>query len=175
MFSEQQKPEIDKVLQKLGIDINQKLGENEIRLLLNEFEIDESFAPALRLILSNSQCEDKDEENGDYSKTKIDAAADIIINFFNILTSGEIKDFFRMLFKAIDRDNDGELDVKDINYFGNLVGENISEEEAKDIMQSDINNDGKVAFEDFWRWYQNQRGFSEDPAENSPSKNAKDD
>lgn len=145
-FTEEQVREFQNLFETIDLEHKGFLNEAELRQLLLEFEIDESFAPPLLRILSHNA------EGVEFND---------ILNFFKVLNTGNIKDFFRLLFSAIDEDNDQTLGVQDITSFAELVGDNLSEDEVSEIMkQCDINNDGKVNFDDFWRWYKQQHGIS---------------
>lgn len=145
-FTDEQIVELRNVYDTIDSDHKGFLDEAELRKLLLEFEIDESFAPPMLRILSH-----------DAEGVKFDD----ILHFFEVLISGDIKNFFKLLFSAIDGDNDQTLGVQDITSFGELVGDNLTEDEVSEIMkQCDYNGDGKVNFEDFWKWYKHQHGIS---------------
>ena len=151
-FTPDQIDELRKVFSEIDVDNNGVLDEPELRKLLLEFEIDESFAPPMLRILR------KNHEDG--------VRFDDLINFFKILMSGDTKKFFKLLFSAIDGDNDQTLGLEDITSFAELVGDKLTEEEVKEIMtQCDYNGDGKVNFSDFWKWYKQQHGISSEEDE----------
>ena len=147
-LNEEQTQKLHNIFKQNDIDKNGKLSEPELRKLLSEFDIDESFAPALLRIFVGTK---KDQENSDVSSG---VSFENLLEFFNVLISGNVESFFRMLFNAMDTNNDGGIDMNDLIFFSGLVGDKLTNEDANDIIeQCDLNNDGKVQFDDFWRWY----------------------
>lgn len=129
---------------RLDTDNDGKLHEAEIRTLLSEFDIDESFAPALIKIFS-----------GDGENNQAASFADIT-EFISTLSFGDPKDFFERVFNAMDSNRHGYIDENDLISFSSLVGDPLSQEEAKDIIAKCSNQDQKVRFDDFWQWYSTQ-------------------
>lgn len=147
-LNEEQTEKLREIFKQNDIDGNGRLSEPELRVLLSEFDIDESFAPALLRIFVGTK---KDKENSDVANG---VSFENLLEFFKVLISGNIRDFFRMLFNAMDTNNDGGIDVNDLISFSGLVGDKLTDEDANDIIeQCDLNKDGKVQFEDFWKWY----------------------
>ena len=141
-LNEEQTEKLRSIFAQNDIDKNGKLYEPELRKLLSEFDIDESFAPALLRIFVGTN----NVSNG--------VTFENLLEFFNVLMSGNIEDFFQMLFNAMDSNNDGGIDMNDLITFSGMVGDKLTDEDAKEIIeQCDLNKDGKVQFDDFWRWY----------------------
>lgn len=156
-FTEEQKESLRALFRDSDVDKNGFLDQDELRKLLLEFEIDSSFAPAmLRILMGNKR------EGG--------VKFDDIINFFEIIFSGDLKVFFQLLFQAIDTNGDGRLNADDLVSFGQLVGDSVSETDARDIIeQCGHPQDGTVNFDDFWRWYRVQHGAGDDDDEPASS------
>ena len=147
-LNEEQTEKLHSIFAQNDIDKNGRLSEPELRKFLSEYDIDESFAPALLRIFVGSN---KNKNKDDVVKG---VSFENLLKFFNVLISGSIKDFFQMLFNAMDTNNDGGIDVNDLISFSGLVGDKLTDEDANDIIQQcDVNKNGKVLFEDFWRWY----------------------
>ena len=143
-FSERELLELKKVF---GAE---SLTEEGLRSLLLDFEMDESFAPAMLRILMDQN-----------SKTE-SVEFDSLIKFFKVLTSGNIKEFFKLLFSAIDVNGDGTLGPDDLVQFATLVNDALTRQEALSIVQQcDMNSDGKVGFDDFWKWYKTEHGIDD--------------
>ena len=127
----------DEQTQKSGGTLNL---EGLSKILLN-FDIDESFAAPMKRIMDGSSDDDKIE-------------FDTFLSFFEILLSQNIKLFFEKLFKAIDVNGDGKLMAPDLVEFGKLIGDNITKDEAEQIIiQCDLDGSGSIEFDDFWRWF----------------------
>lgn len=148
-LSEQQKQQIITLFNESDQDKSNSLNEEELRKLLFEFEIDESFAPVmLRIIASFSQGRDVKLQD--------------IMQFFEVLYEGDMKGFFKLVFSGIDDNRDGSLDYKDLISFGALLDDAISEEDAKSIIrQCDSDGNGRVEFDDFWNWFKTQHNIQE--------------
>ena len=126
-----------------------RLDMNGLRKLLVDFDIDESFAPAMLRVLSGS-----DKGNG--------IQFEDMLKFFEVIMSGNLKGFFRQLFKAIDTNGDGSLCSDDLKAFGELINDPLTQQDADLIRdECDMNGDGKVNFDDFWKWYKTQHGLTE--------------
>ena len=55
------------------------------------------------------------------------------------------------VFKLFDDDRTNEITVENLRRVANELGEEISEEELKEIVQrADVDGDGKLTFEDFY-------------------------
>ena len=123
-FNEEQIEKLRGIFAENDIDKNGRLSEPELRKFLSEYDIDESFAPALLRIFVGSDKSKGDVVNG--------VSFENLLEFFNVLISGNIKDFFRMLFNAMDTNNDGGIDVNDLISFSGLVGDKLTDEDAND-------------------------------------------
>lgn len=158
-FTEAQVAELRKLFEQNDDDRDGKLNEDELRKLLLDFEIDESFAPAMLRILVR-----KSSSSGD-GKPEANAGAefDDIMNFFQVLLSGDLREFFKQLFTAIDMNGDGELGMEDLQAFARMVNDNLTDQDAQQILeQCDVNGNGKVRFDDFWKWYKDGHGLQDD-------------
>jgi Ca2+-binding EF-hand superfamily protein len=125
-----------------------KLNEQGMRQFLMEFDIDGSFAPAIMQIC----CEDMSES----------VEFDQIRKFVDTLMEGNLRSFFRVWFDAIDSNKDGALAKDDLVKFSKSLNDNMTEADAEKIISMcDTNCDGKVDFDDFWRWYKMEHGIQE--------------
>lgn len=119
------------------------LIEKELRCLLTEFEIDESFAPLmLRLFSCSENSSDEQKDNTEQQKITFNN----FIAFFKILLSGDMKSFFNLIFTAIDFDRNGKIGIEELIEFSTLIGDSLTEQEAKYILRecSKKNNLNKV-------------------------------
>ncbi|KAI5530892.1 EF-hand family [Trichomonas vaginalis G3] len=144
-FSETQINTLRKIFDEQAQPGQSSINEEGLRKLLIDLDIDESFAPPMLRIISGSN------NNG-----KIEF--DQFLTFFQILLSQNIKQFFELLFNAIDGNSDGKLLAGDIVEFGKLIGDEITSEEADQIiMQCDLDKSGSIEFNDFWKWFSEER------------------
>ncbi len=61
------------------------------------------------------------------------------------------KEDLERVFKLFDEDRTGEISVENLKKVARELGEDISEEELKEILlRADLDNDGKVKFDDFY-------------------------
>ena len=146
-FNQEQINELKKVFDQIDVKKEGVINEEGIKNRLLEFEIDDSFAPALsRIFRRNEGIRFED-----------------LLEFLRVLISGNTMKFFQVLFSGIDNDNDKALGLNDLTSFGHIVGEELTDEEAREIMkQCDYNGDGTVNFSDFWKWYKQQHGITDE-------------
>ena len=117
------------------------LAENELSKLLIDFEVDESFAPAMQRIISS------------FSQGNTVNYSDIL-KFFALLMPGNMYKFFEHLALAIDSDKDHKLNWKDLVDFGQLLNDPISEEDAKAIIRQCNNQETDIISVDaFVNWF----------------------
>jgi Ca2+-binding EF-hand superfamily protein len=127
-----------------------------MKALLHEFEIDTSFAPAMMRIL-----------NGQRASGAVEF--DQLRDFLTTLVSRNTHNFLKMLFEAIDIDKDGYLQKDDVVGFAKLMNDNMDEEDAKRIVRlCDNDGDGKLRFDEFWKWYRMEHGVVDGAASPSP-------
>ena len=97
--------------------------------------------------------------------------------FFEIVTprlpDRHTKDYIKMIFKYFDLDNNDKISLRNLKKIAQEIGENLSEEEFKEILEeADRDNDGYIGFDDFYR-IMRKRGddpledWSSDEEENS--------
>ena len=183
-FSSDQKHMLKAVFNRCDLDHSEGLNLEELKLFLSEVEIDESFAEAMLLIIVTKQeIERKDEmlqqqstdlTNQQSTETQNPEQTDQPINeihfddlfsLFELLFSGKMREFYSLLYKAIDIDHDGKLNIGDLQKFGKMLGEEISEDEAERIVNSCGSQEGTLAFDDFWLWFNRAHYLSEDDDE----------
>lgn len=144
-FMSSQEEMLRKIFNDIADEENASVNEDGLRKLLADLDIDETFAgPMMRII-----CGSKNKQNVDY---------DQFLSFFHILLSQNIKQFFELLFNAIDSNGDGQLNSEDIVEFGKIIGDEITVEESEQIIQQcDLDNSGSIEFNDFWKWFSDER------------------
>ncbi|OHT10807.1 calmodulin [Tritrichomonas foetus] len=155
-FDEFQINDLRLVFQQSDIDQNGLLNEEELRIMLSDFDIDESFAPAMFRIFAGSNT---DEDSPTTSTHEKGVGFDDILKFFRVLMSGDIKNFFRLLFNAIDTDKNGALSAAELIDFSRLVGDPLSCAQAKMIIDQcdQTSSDGSIGFEKFWVLYSSEQ------------------
>ena len=116
---------------------NDEINEDGLRRLLLDFEIDDSFvSPMLRII-------------GGWKQSNTITIKEFV-DFFNIIQEKDMQKFRKLLFRAFDKDSDGKISVNDIKDFSKIMSDEISEEEALQIIDAfDINGKGYFDMEDF--------------------------
>ncbi|OHT10513.1 EF hand family protein [Tritrichomonas foetus] len=133
--------ELLEVFKQSDVDKDGLLNEHELRQMLSDFDIDQQFAPSMLRVFS-----------GTNHKTGV--SLQDILDFFNVIMSGNIKHFFKMLFNAIDSNHDGLLESDDLVDFSSLVGDVLPVQAAKSIIdECDNDSDGSINFRNFWKWY----------------------
>lgn len=162
-FNETQVDELKKLFDQNDVDRDGKLNESELRKLLLDFEIDESFAPAMLRILIRKDADSGNPAASGHHEANVGAKFEDIMNFFQVLLSGDLREFFKQLFAAIDMNGDGELGMEDLQAFARMVNDNLTDQDAQQIIeQCDVNRNGKVKFDDFWKWYKDLHGLTEE-------------
>ncbi|KAK8878361.1 Rhomboid- protein 3 [Tritrichomonas musculus] len=185
-FDEQQKQLLYEVFSKFDCEKEGYLNETELRNLLVEFEIDQSFAPSMLRIFagtnksrSNSIDYEFSSSGSDYQidSSSLDSNAsdsssnsdssisyvsfEDIIEFFKVIITGDTQQFYQMLFAAIDSNNDSRINKNDLVEFSRLFGDELSEEAAAKIItdcEPDIN--GSIQFDNFWSLYSKPESFT---------------
>jgi Ca2+-binding EF-hand superfamily protein len=113
--------------------------------LLTDFGIDGWMKAALWRVLSNG-------------KKRI--AFDDVLEFFTVITSGNVRQFSRWLFEAMDMNRDGRVCSDDLVKFTGLLNETIDSSEASEILKNcGVPETGSLGFEDFWGWYRMEHGI----------------
>lgn len=107
------------------------LVEKELRSLLYEFEIDENFAPLMLRLFSCSENCINEQKDTDLKKITLNN----FISFFQILLSGDIKNLFNLIFTAMDYDRNGKIGIEELMEFSTLIGDSLTEQEAKSILR----------------------------------------
>ena len=183
-FDEQQRQLLYEVFSKFDREKKGYLNEMELRNLLAEFEIDQSFAPSMLRIFSgtskscssssssldddfsstsspsiDTDISDSPINSSDFTKTYV--SFEDIIQFFKVIITGDTQQFYQMLFSAIDSNNDNRINKTDLVEFSRLFGDELSEEAADNIINDckpDIN--GSIMFDNFWSLYSKPNTFS---------------
>lgn len=128
------------------------LDEKNFQDLLSYFEIDETFGPVMFRLLSiisktkspnnkptiptdlSTQRNYSYDDFESFSEEPIGITFDDFLNFFKLLTSGTTKEFFSLLFKAINLQDNERVGAKELVAFSNLMGDPITMQEANSII-----------------------------------------
>ena len=125
-ISLEQRDQLMLVFNSFDENNDERLNENELRNLLSDFEIDGNFAPVMLRIFSRAN------KNSEKQPSEIDGITfDNFVSFFNIMLSGNKKDFINLIFSAIDFDRDGKVGVNELIEFSRLIGDSLTIDEAK--------------------------------------------
>lgn len=108
------------------------LSESGLRFLLSELEIDENFAPLMLRLFSCSNHLNKSQINDSQREV---ITFDNFLSFFTIMLSGDMKQFLNLIFSAIDNDKNGKIGVEELIEFSTLIGDSLTEQEAKKILR----------------------------------------
>lgn len=119
------------LFQKFDLGNKGYLVENELRDLLIEFDIDGSFAPLMLRLLSCLEYNGEQKDNSEIKKITFDN----FLAFFRILVSGDKKNFMNLIFSAVDHDKNGKIGVEELIDFSTLIGDSLTEQEAKVILR----------------------------------------
>ena len=179
-FDEQQRQLLHEVFSKFDNEKKGYLNEMELRNLLSEFEIDQSFAPSMLRIFSGtnksssssmdddfiSSSSPDDTDVTDSSNSSTDSSTtyvsfEDIIQFFKVIITGDTQQFYQMLFSAIDSNNDNRINKNDLVEFSRLFGDELSEEVADSIIKDcEPDNSGSIMFDKFWSLYNKPDTFN---------------
>lgn len=177
-FDEQQRQLLYEVFSKFDHEKKGHLNEMELRNLLAEFEIDQSFAPSMLRIFSGSSksCSSSTDDDfvstdsdvcystsssGDDSCSTILVSFEDIIQFFKVIITGDTQQFYQMLFSAIDSNNDNRINKNDLVEFSRLFGDELSEEAADSIINDcEPDNSGSIMFDKFWSLYNKPNAYN---------------
>lgn len=186
-FDEQQRQLLYEVFSKFDREREGFLNEMELRTLLAEFEIDQSFAPSMLRIFSGTSksrsnsidydfttnsnddqiySSSIDSTTSDSSNSSMDSSVpyvsfEDIIEFFKVIITGDTQQFYQMLFSAIDSNNDNRINKNDLVEFSRLFGDELSDEAAaKIITDCEPDNNGSIQFDNFWTLYSKPESYN---------------
>jgi len=129
--------EAKKLFAQMDKDKNGCLDATEIKNLCCELDWDSTTVPAAIAAF---------DSDGD---SKINC--DEFIQYYKLKLEGNKEGLFEALFKKIDKDTSGFIDIKEMLHFGELIGEPMSQEEAEgQLKDMDTNFDGKVNFKELY-------------------------
>jgi Ca2+-binding EF-hand superfamily protein len=133
-----------------------KIDKAQLLDIFKDYGVDDEFAPALQTVLAPGGKSEISREEWQ--------------NFFDILSSGDPRQFQLMLFDAIKVNGKNGIDYHDLKKFGSLIGEPIDEKDAQELINAIT---GRVpsptdkeppsaTWEQFWNWYQREHGIQYD-------------
>jgi Ca2+-binding EF-hand superfamily protein len=144
-LNEEQKAALRKLYDGYDEGRKEYLTPEEMDGLLLNLGIDESMAPALSRVLN---------------KAPQGVTFPNVLDFCNVLVSGNLRRFWRFLLSGMDFGRDGVLDKHDLMAFARLMNDELSENEATWIIDEWKADDGSIRFESFWKWFRSEHGIA---------------
>ena len=120
-------------------DVNKDgcLSAEEIKKLCIDVDWDSTTVPAAIAAI---------DSNNDEKIT-----VDEFLQYYKMKLSNDKEGLFKKVFEKIDQDKDGFINLSEMIYFGKLIGENLTEEEARGQLQDmDANQDRKINFQELY-------------------------
>jgi Ca2+-binding EF-hand superfamily protein len=146
-FSESQLQHLQTMLRNHDSDNDGFLDAVEIDRLLVDVGMDNCFGAALHRVLA---CHSRG------------VCFEFVLDFFLVLTSGNVRCFYCYIFNAIDLDGDGHIDAMDLMGFAALISEHMDRRQAASILNSyGVDENGLLSFDSLWEWRKAEHGMRE--------------
>ena len=140
-LTEEQKLELQESFNMFDTDGSGKIQANELRVALRALGFEPSKDELRRMIT------DVDKKGNGY--LDFPQYMEAIVKK---ISEPDHDDEIEKSFKLFDKNKDGYLDIDDLKYVAELIGETMSQEELNEmIKEADQDKDGKVTFADFKR------------------------
>lgn len=140
-LTEEQKLELQEAFNMFDTDGSGKIQANELRVALRALGFEPSKDELRRMI------------------TDVDKKGDGLLDFPQFMeaivkkiSEPDTEEEIMKSFRLFDQNGDGQIDINDLKYVADLIGESMSQEELYEmIKEADQNRDGFVTEEDFKR------------------------
>lgn len=140
-LTEEQKLELQEAFNMFDTDGSGKIQANELRVALRALGFEPSKDELRRMI------------------TDVDKKGDGLLDFPQFMeaivkkiSEPDTEEEIMKSFRLFDQNGDGQIDINDLKYVADLIGETMSQEELYEmIKEADQNRDGFVTEEDFKR------------------------
>ena len=140
-LTEEQKLELQEAFNMFDTDGSGKIQANELRVALRALGFEPSKDELRRMIT------DVDKKGNGY--LDFPQFMEAIVKK---ISEPDHDDEIEKSFKLFDKNKDDYLDIEDLKYVADLIGETMSQEELNEmIKEADQDKDGKVTFADFKR------------------------
>lgn len=140
-LTEEQKLELQEAFNMFDTDGSGKIQANELRVALRALGFEPSKDELRRMIT------DVDKKGGQY--LDFPQFMEAIVKK---ISEPDHDEEIEKSFSLFDKNGDGYLDIDDLKYVADLIGETMSQEELNEmIKEADQDKDGRVTLEDFKR------------------------